>query len=174
MAQSERNGTRQKSLAKRRKGSGESQKIVTIFQELEIPERMPPLPESKLWTAGDDETIAYEWPDETKSSLLQKETTLRTQFRQLSKRLFRARSRGNVRPKLGQMCLVMIGESGCDEGQMGIVSERTPCMVRVTYICNQLGKEKTKLKRPSSLIMLDPNVTLVQEDDGSLWIRPCA
>jgi hypothetical protein len=135
---------------------------------------MPPLPESKLWTAGDDETIAYEWPDETKSSLLQKETTLRTQFRQLSKRLFRARSRGNVRPKLGQMCLVMIGESGCDEGQMGIVSERTPCMVRVTYICNQLGKEKTKLKRPSSLIMLDPNVTLVQEDDGSLWIRPCA
>ncbi len=135
---------------------------------------MSPHPESKTWAAEDDDTISYMWPNETTSRQAHKETTLKTHFKQLSKRLFRARSRGNVRPKLGQMCLVMIGESGCDEGQMGIVSERTPCMVRVTYICNQLGKQKTKLKRPSSLIMLDPSVTLVQEDDGSLWIRPCA
>ena len=81
------NGTRQKSLAKQQKGSGENQKIVTIFQELKISE-MSPHPESKLWAAEDDSTSTYEWPDGTKSSEVRKETTLVMQVRQLSKRLF--------------------------------------------------------------------------------------
>ena len=129
---------------------------------------MAPQTESTAWYG--DERV----PLEAKSLEWAKRTVFGTQIKEKARRLFQARPRGNKQPKLGQMCLVMKGEAGGDEGQMALVSERTPAMVRVTYVCNKHGLTKTKLKRPSSLVMLDPGVTLVQDNDGTMWIRPCS
>jgi hypothetical protein len=129
---------------------------------------MAPQTESTAWYG--DERV----PLEAKSSEWAKRTVFGTQIKEKARRLFQARPRGNKQPKLGQMCLVMKGEAGGDEGQMALVSERTPAMVRVTYVCNKHGLTKTKLKHPSSLVMLDPGVTLVQDNDGTMWIRPCS
>ena len=134
---------------------------------------MSPHPENERWYSDENSTQQSQVPLSTKSSEWSKRTIFGGQIKQLAKRLFQARPRSNKQPELGQMCLVMKGKAGCDEGQMAIVSERTPVMVRITYVCNQRGGTKTKLKQPSSLVMLDPSVTLVQEKDGTMWIRPC-
>ena len=68
----------------------------------------------------------------------------------------------------------MKGKAGDDEGQVGIISDRTAAMVHVTDASDRHGGRTKKLKRPSSLIMLDQNVTLVQEKDGTVWVRQCA
>jgi hypothetical protein len=102
-----------------------------------------------------------------------KETSKGNRLGRFARHLFRARPRGNKQPEVGQFCLIIKGEIGNDEGQMGIISEQTAVMVRVTYMCKKKEGIATKLKRPSSLVMLDPSVTVVQEKDGTLWIRPC-
>ncbi len=135
---------------------------------------MSPHPENETWYADENSGQGSQVPLETKSTEWSKRTIFGSRIKEIAQRLFLARPRGNKRPKLGQMCLVMKGETGCDEGQMVIVSERTTAMVRVTYVRNKHGLTKTKLKRPSSLIMLDPGVTLIQENDGTMWIRPCS
>jgi hypothetical protein len=135
---------------------------------------MTPRLEDSAWCIEDTMLPIHPVPLETTSAKGAPPTTVGAQIKEVAKRLFHARPRGNNRPKRGQMCLVMKGETGNDEGQMAIVSERTTSMVWITYVCNQLGVTKTKLKRPSSLIMLDPSVTLVQDKDGTMWIRPCA
>jgi hypothetical protein len=134
---------------------------------------MSPHLEDGKWSGNDGETEACPMPMQTGSWQTPKEVPLINHIKQLTKRLFQAPPRGNVRPKLGQMCLIMTGETGRDEGQMGIISDQTPCMVRVTYVCDQYGKQRTKLKRPSSLVMLDPRVTMSQDANGTVWIRPC-
>ena len=172
MARSEETALANGSLAKVRKALAK-QELVTIFSNLEN-RKMPPLPENETGYGDDNMSQQSQVPLETKSSFWSKRTIFGDQIKHVSKRLFQALPCGNKQPKLGQMCLIMKGKVGCDEGQMAIVSERTPVMVRVTYVCNQRGMTRTKLKQPSSLIMLDPNVTLVQEKDGTMWIRPCA
>ena len=135
---------------------------------------MSPRPENERWGTDYHSTHGAQVPLEAISTKWSKRTIFGVQIKQMARRLFQALPRGNERPKLGQMCLVMKGEAGCDEGQMAIVSERTPAMVRITYMGDQSGLTKTKLKRPSSLIMLDPRVTMMQDSDGSTWIRPCS
>jgi hypothetical protein len=135
---------------------------------------MTPRLEGDTWCAGDTILQVSQVPLEMTSTKWAQPTRVGAQIKEGAKRLFYALPRGNNCPKRGQMCLVMKGETGNDEGQMAIVSECTTSMVRITYVCNQLGLTKTKLKRPSSLIMLDPTVTLVQDKDGTMWIRPCS
>jgi hypothetical protein len=68
----------------------------------------------------------------------------------------------------------MKGKTGCDEGQMGIVSDRTlSIMVQVTYTKDWHGRQMSKLKCPSLLIMVDSRLMLVQEKDGTtIYIMP--
>lgn len=88
-------------------------------------------------------------------------------------RFIRFRPSGDIRPSIGQTCLIMRGKAGVDEGQVGIISDTTAAMVWVTFLSDQHGKQSSKLKRPSSLIMLDPSLIVVQDPDGTRWIRPC-
>jgi hypothetical protein len=66
----------------------------------------------------------------------------------------------------------MKGKPGKDEGQVGIVSDTTAAMVWVTYVQDATGKQTSCLKRPSSLVMLDPGVVASQDRNGTVWIRP--
>ena len=84
--------------------------------------------------------------------------------------LIRVGVRGNTRPPLGQMCLVMAGKNE-DLGQIGIVASRTPAMVAITSLRANGANMVTRLKRPSSLILLEAGLTLEQEADGSIWIQ---
>ena len=69
------------------------------------------------------------------------------------------------------MCLVMTGVAGQDEGQMGVVTRATNVMVDVT-MAHKSGKGTiTKLKQPRSLVFLEPGLVLVQEHNGSVWVR---
>ena len=84
--------------------------------------------------------------------------------------LTRVGARGNTRPPLGQMCLVMVGKNK-DLGQIGLVTSGTPAMVAITSLRTNGTDIVTRLKRPSSLILLEAGLTLEQEANGSIWIR---
>jgi hypothetical protein len=43
-------------------------------------------------------------------------------------------ARGNNRPPVGQVCLVMIGKNPGDQGQVGVVTRQSPCMVEVSIL----------------------------------------
>ena len=79
--------------------------------------------------------------------------------------------RGNVQPKVGQSCIIMIGVAGQDEGQMGIVTGRTRVMVEVTLAAKSGEGIITKTKQPRSLVLLEAGLLMVQDPDGSVWVR---
>jgi hypothetical protein len=87
------------------------------------------------------------------------------------KRLTRVGIRGSARPPVGQLCLVMTGKVDQDQGQVGIVTRQTSCMVEIAVRPTGRDRNMTFLKRPSSLILLEPGLILVQEKNGSVWIR---
>jgi hypothetical protein len=89
----------------------------------------------------------------------------------LEHQLVRVGCRGNSLPPIGQACVVMKGTAGKDEGQMGFVTGKTRAMVEVTYVDETTGKPNVRLKRPSSLVMLEPGLCLAQDPDGAVWIR---
>ena len=78
---------------------------------------------------------------------------------------------GNVLPALGQQCLIIKGKVGVDEGQMGIIVDQTAAMVEVSFIKDNTGQRVSKLKRPSSLILLETGLTVVQEKNGTVWVQ---
>jgi hypothetical protein len=84
------------------------------------------------------------------------------------------RPSGCTVPSIGQACLIVKGKTGVDEGQVGVVSDTAAAMVWVTYRHDHHGRRVSKLKRPSSLIMLDPGVVVSQDDNGTIWVRPLA
>ena len=66
---------------------------------------------------------------------------------------------------------VMTGKLEQEQGQVGIVTRQTPCMVEVAVPAAVGVHTVTHLKKPSSLILLESGLVLVQEKDGSVWIR---
>ena len=78
---------------------------------------------------------------------------------------------GNTRPPVGQMCLVMAGRADQEQGQVGIVTRQTACMVEIAVCPKDGARTVAHLKRPSSLIWLEPGLILVQETNGAVWIR---
>jgi hypothetical protein len=81
------------------------------------------------------------------------------------------RIRGNVQPQIGQLCIIMTGVAGQDEGQMGIVTSRTRVMVEVTLASKSGEGIITKTKQPRSLVLLEAGLVMVQDPDGSVWVR---
>ena len=65
----------------------------------------------------------------------------------------------------------MTGVAGQDEGQMGIVTSQTKVMVGVSYIPTNGKGISTKTKQPRSLVMLEPGLVMIQDPDGSVWVR---
>ena len=77
----------------------------------------------------------------------------------------------NELPGVGQMCLVVKGKAGDDEGQAAIVCRQTASRVEVKYLGPGGNAYKMKLKAPSSLILLEDGLAVKEEDDGSIWIK---
>ena len=76
-----------------------------------------------------------------------------------------------MQPAIGQMCIVMTGVAGQDAGQMGIATSKTKVMVEVT-MAHQSGKGTiTKAKQVRSLVFLEPGLGMVQDPNGSVWVR---
>ena len=92
-------------------------------------------------------------------------------WRQLFRQLTRTTVRGNVQPPIGQMCLVMTGVAGQDEGQMGVVTRRTKVMVDVTMVHKSGKGTVTKSKHVRSLVFLEPGLVLTQDQNGSVWVQ---
>jgi hypothetical protein len=134
--------------------------------------KMSPSLHQEIWVSDVESIDSDNTPRQSRGLIPQTGTLLVRHLKHLSDRLVKCKPRGNRLPKLGQLCLIMKGKAGCDEGQMGIVSDRTAAMVHVTYASDRRGGQTSKLKRPSSLIMLDPSLTVIQEKDGAIWIRP--
>ena len=100
------------------------------------------------------------------------QTRLGARWRDLLGRMTtRTTVRGNIQPPIGQVCLIMTGIAGQDEGQMGVVTHHTRVMVGVTFRSKDGEKAITKLKHPRSLVLLEPDLVMVQESDGAVWIR---
>ena len=65
----------------------------------------------------------------------------------------------------------MTGVAGQDEGQMGVVTHHTRVMVGVTFASKTGKGTSTKIKHPRSLVFLEPGLGMMQEPDGSVWVR---
>ena len=65
----------------------------------------------------------------------------------------------------------MKGIAGLDEGQLGIVTNRSRVMVDVTFAHPSGEGTQTKKKQPCSLVLLEPGLDLVQDAHGTVWVR---
>jgi F0F1-type ATP synthase epsilon subunit len=69
------------------------------------------------------------------------------------------------------MCIIMTGIAGQDEGQMGVVTQHTKVMVEVTFAAKSGKGTITKTKQARSLVLLEPGLVMVQDANGSVWVR---
>jgi hypothetical protein len=97
--------------------------------------------------------------------------SMKSRWRYLLGLLSRTSVRGNVQPQIGQLCIIMTGVAGQDEGQMGIVTSQTRVMVEVTLASKSGEGIITKTKQPRSLVLLEAGLVMVQDPDGSVWVR---
>jgi hypothetical protein len=73
---------------------------------------------------------------------------------------------GNVLPEVGTRCIVMAGNAGQDCGQMAKVTDQKIQMVGIKYRESNRRRLEYKVKRPSSLIMLEIGLTVKQDIHG--------
>jgi hypothetical protein len=153
-------------------GRFKTQSQTSLFQVYLVTSKMTPFVHSEVVVTDVEDDDSYERPRCTGPVVPRTGQLLIRHLRSTLAQFVRLRPNGNVRPKIGQTCLIMRGKAGVDEGQVGIISDTTAAMVWVTFLSDQRGKQSSKLKRPSSLMMLDPSLMVVQERDGTQWIRP--
>jgi hypothetical protein len=89
-----------------------------------------------------------------------------TRLQQLS----RVDKAGSELPQIGQPCLILRGVEGKDLGQQAIITTQTKARVEVSFRA-QSGRQVTKLKHPSSLILLEDGLEVVQDERGFVWIK---
>jgi hypothetical protein len=77
---------------------------------------------------------------------------------------------GNKLPAVGQACLVFKGDALKDAGQECVVTKQTTARVHVTFR-TATGRQATKIKQPSSLILLENGLHVKQDAQGFVWIR---
>jgi hypothetical protein len=100
-------------------------------------------------------------------------TAARTQQERLTAnilRIVRVGRAGNELPGVGQTCLVVKGEEQKDLGQECVVSKVTASRVHVSFLDGN-GWQATKLKHPSSLILLEEGLHVPQDARGCIWIK---
>jgi hypothetical protein len=85
-------------------------------------------------------------------------------------RMTRIGKAGNELPAMGQVCLILRGVEGRDLGQQAVVTARTRARVRVAYQ-EQNGRQGSKLKHPSSLILLENGLEMAQDEQGFVWVK---
>jgi hypothetical protein len=78
--------------------------------------------------------------------------------------------RGNVMPAVGTHCIIMVGDARRDLGQMARINDRKSKMVEVIYRGAKNRRMEHKMKRPSSLVMLEDGLTMRQDAQGTVWV----
>jgi hypothetical protein len=94
----------------------------------------------------------------------------RTRMTTRLRRLARVGKAGSELPQIGQPCLILRGVEGKDLGQQAIITTQTKARVEVSFRA-QSGRQMTKLKHPSSLILLEDGLEVVQDERGFVWIK---
>jgi hypothetical protein len=85
-------------------------------------------------------------------------------------RLVRVRKAGNSLPEVGQGCLVLRGDELKDVGQEAIVTKQTAARVHIAYR-DRNGRQATRVKHPSSLVLLEDGLHVCQDAHGCIWIK---
>jgi hypothetical protein len=135
---------------------------------------MTPTPKETSWVT-DEETDESSIDVENEAAEEQTRTQVRVAWQDRLRRgvryIRRMRPRGNAMPAVGTHCIVIVGDAKQDLGQMAQVSSRKSKMVEIKYRGKQDRRMDYKMKRPSSLIMLEEGLVLQQDVDGTVWIR---
>jgi hypothetical protein len=84
--------------------------------------------------------------------------------------LMRLEPRGNMLPEVGTRCIVMVGNARQDFGQMAEVTDQKVHMVGIKYRGAKNRRLEYKVKRPSSLMMLEAGLTVKQDKHGTVWV----
>jgi hypothetical protein len=82
----------------------------------------------------------------------------------------RMEPRGNQLPDVGTHCVIVVGNAKQEVGQLAQITEQKAQMVQVQYRGARNRRLESKLKRPSSLIMLEKGLTMRQDEYGTVWI----
>jgi hypothetical protein len=82
----------------------------------------------------------------------------------------RMEPRGNQLPDIGAHCVIVVGNAKQEVGQLAQITEQKAQMVQVQYRGARNRRLESKLKRPSSLIMLEKGLTMRQDEYGTVWI----
>ena len=77
-------------------------------------------------------------------------------------------------PDVGQMCLVIKGDTDKDLGRMAVVLRCTSQRVWVGYRNTKTGREEERLKTPGSLVLLEDGLEARNDQYGRLWIMRSA
>jgi hypothetical protein len=134
---------------------------------------MSPAPRETSWVTDEETNEAYDTSEELiedERDITQGRVTWQERLHKNFRELTRMEPRGNVRPKIGTRCLVMVGNVTQDVGQMAQVTKLTAKMVEVKYRGARSRQLEHKMKQPSSLMMLETGLTMVQDAHGTVWI----
>jgi hypothetical protein len=85
------------------------------------------------------------------------------------RQLTRSRKAGSQLPPIGQGCLNLRGIEGHDLGQAAVIITRTKAGVRVFFVDSN-GRQVSDLKVPSSLMLMEDGLEVVQDMEGYGWI----
>jgi hypothetical protein len=133
---------------------------------------MSPVPQKSSWVTDDESVGTLEksgtWGNEYAGS--QERTAWQSRLRRGVCSLLHMGPRGNVMPEVGARCLVVVGNARQDLGQMAQVTQRKTKMVEIQYRGTKNRRLEHKTKHPSSLIMLEDGLTVVQDDHGTVWV----
>ena len=134
---------------------------------------MSPRPQEICFVTDDDtEGMPQKIAEDTDS--MQEAVSARLAWYQRLRKGFRHMAhmepRGNSRPEIGMHCIIMVGTEQ-DRGQMAQVVDRKAQMVGVKFRAATNRRMEYKVKRPSSLIMLESGLTMKQDAHGStVWV----
>ena len=119
-------------------------------------------------TDGASESISEEREEEHDKVRIR--TAWQEGLRKGVRHLMRVEPRGNVLPEVGTRCVVMVGNAQQDFGQMAEIVDQKSQMVGIQYRGAKNRRLEYKMKRPSSLMMLEEGLTVRQDIHGTVWV----
>jgi hypothetical protein len=134
---------------------------------------MSPIPQETYFVTDDETDCVSENIDDKRDEddeNCRKRVAWQERLRKGVRHLMRLEPRGNVLPEVGTRCIVMVGNAKQDLGQMAEVTDQKVHMVGVKYRGAKNRRLEYKVKRPSSLVMLETGLTVKQDKHGTVWV----
>ena len=117
----------------------------------------------------EDQGMTYSVPISTRRTT-GRHRSWRARFAKNVLRLARVGRAGSELPHIGQVCLILHGVEGRDQGQQAVVTAQTKARVWVAYR-ERNGRQGEKLKHPNSLVLLEEGLGISQDKRGFVWIK---